>query len=50
MSLPYVYRYVGLLIQGIEEGGRIFKDGRLKVRDRITQINGTDLFGVDFTR
>ncbi|XP_060064667.1 partitioning defective 3 homolog [Ylistrum balloti] len=41
---------LGLLVQGIEPGGKIFKDGRLSVNDRIVTINGTSLHGVSFTR
>ncbi|XP_021343149.1 partitioning defective 3 homolog isoform X3 [Mizuhopecten yessoensis] len=41
---------LGLLVQGIEPGGKIFKDGRLRVNDRIININGTSLHGVNFAR
>ncbi|UYV61545.1 PARD3 [Cordylochernes scorpioides] len=38
----------GLVIQGIESGGRIHRDGRLAVGDRIVAVNGHSLRGVDF--
>ncbi|XP_033762101.1 partitioning defective 3 homolog isoform X3 [Pecten maximus] len=41
---------LGLLVQGIEPGGKIFKDGRLSVNDRIVTINGISLHGVSFAR
>ena len=40
----------GLVIQGIEPGGRIYKDGRLAVGDKISEINGTSLLNVDFNK
>lgn len=43
-------RDMGLVIQGIEANGRIYRDGRLAVHDRIIEINGTPLFDVDFTK
>lgn len=39
---------MGLVIQRIEPNGRVFKDGRLRPGDRIIEINGTSLIGVDF--
>jgi len=36
------------MVQNIEPGGRIEKDGRLKVHDRIIEINGQDLHNVTF--
>ena len=41
---------MGLVIQGIETGGRIYRDGRLKVQDRIVEINGTSLVDVQFNK
>ncbi|XP_041366906.1 partitioning defective 3 homolog [Gigantopelta aegis] len=41
-------RELGLMIQSIEQGGKIQRDGRLQVRDRITEINGVSLFNVNF--
>ncbi|KAL3831307.1 hypothetical protein ACJMK2_023076 [Sinanodonta woodiana] len=41
-------RETGLLIQSIEPGGRISRDGRIKAESRIVQINGTDLFQISF--
>jgi len=38
----------GLLIQGIEPGGRIDRDGRLAVADRILEINGSSLTDCPF--
>jgi len=43
-----ICRDVGLLIQGIEPNGRIHRDGRLRVHDRIIAINGISLVGTDF--
>ena len=41
-------RDLGLVIQGIEPGGRVFNDGRLKVMDRIVEINDQGLRDVKF--
>lgn len=38
----------GLVIQGIEPGGRIDRDGRLAVNDRITEINSYSLTEIPF--
>ncbi|XP_050439325.1 partitioning defective 3 homolog isoform X2 [Adelges cooleyi] len=38
----------GLLVQGIEPGGRVYCDGRLKVYDRIVEINGRSLLDQPF--
>ena len=38
----------GLLIQGIEPGGRIDRDGRLHVGDTIIEINGKSIVESDF--
>lgn len=40
----------GLLVQGVEPGGRISRDGRVQVRDRIVEINGHPLKDVPFHR
>lgn len=40
----------GLLVQGIEPGGRIDRDGRLAIYDRIVEINGTSLINMPFQR
>nr|XP_022910657.1 partitioning defective 3 homolog isoform X2 [Onthophagus taurus] len=40
----------GLLVQGIEPGGRIDRDGRLAVYDRIIEINGQNLLNMPFQR
>jgi partitioning defective protein 3 len=40
----------GLLVQGIEPGGRIDRDGRLAVYDRIIEINGLNLLNMPFQR
>lgn len=41
---------MGLVIQRIETNGRIFKDGRFRIEDRIIEINSVSLIGVDFIR
>ncbi|KAK3587877.1 hypothetical protein CHS0354_019766 [Potamilus streckersoni] len=41
-------RETGLLIQSIEPGGRISRDGRITAESRIVQINGTNLFQISF--
>lgn len=38
----------GLLVQGIEPGGRVHCDGRLQVYDRIVEINGRSLLDQPF--
>ncbi|XP_039296388.1 partitioning defective 3 homolog isoform X2 [Nilaparvata lugens] len=38
----------GLVVQAVEEGGRVDRDGRLKRGDRITQINGRSLIDQPF--
>ena len=40
----------GLTIQGIEPGGRIDRDGRLAVHDRIVEINGYSLLELPFSK
>ncbi|XP_076265971.1 par-3 family cell polarity regulator isoform X3 [Rhynchophorus ferrugineus] len=40
----------GLLVQGIEPGGRIDRDGRLAIFDRIVEINGQNLINIPFQR
>ncbi|KAK9890682.1 hypothetical protein WA026_012033 [Henosepilachna vigintioctopunctata] len=40
----------GLLVQGIEPGGRIDRDGRLEINDRIIEINGQNLLNMPFQR
>lgn len=40
----------GLLVQGVEPGGRVHRDGRIEVRDRIVEINGHPLRDVPFHR
>ena len=41
---------MGLLVQGVEDGGRVAKDGRLRENDRIIEINGQTLVDVSFSR
>jgi hypothetical protein len=41
---------MGLIIQQIEPNGRIFKDGRFQIGDRIIDINNKSLINVDFLR
>ncbi|KAJ1526892.1 hypothetical protein ONE63_008444 [Megalurothrips usitatus] len=38
----------GLLVQGIEPGGRVDRDHRLQVYDRIIEINGKNLLNMPF--
>lgn len=40
----------GLLVKGIEPGGRVDRDGRLAVGDRVVEINGENLIGMPFQR
>jgi hypothetical protein len=40
---------MGLIIQQIETQGRIFKDGRFRIGDRIIEINKKSLIDVNFT-
>ncbi|CAE1293693.1 PARD3 [Acanthosepion pharaonis] len=40
----------GLLLQRIEPGSKISRDGRLKTEDRIIEINGSNLMGISFDR
>ncbi|CAH1122583.1 unnamed protein product [Ceutorhynchus assimilis] len=40
----------GLLVQGIEPGGRIDRDGRLAIYDRIIEINGQNLINIPFQK
>ena len=41
---------LGLLVQGVEPGGRIHRDGRIAVQDRIVEINSHPLKDVPFQR
>lgn len=41
---------LGLLVQGVEPGGRIHRDGRIQVQDRIIEINHHPLKDVPFHR
>ncbi|XP_064647345.1 partitioning defective 3 homolog B-like isoform X2 [Lineus longissimus] len=43
-------RESGLIVQGIEPGGRIHRDGQLAVQDQIIEINETPLMDVSFTK
>jgi len=38
----------GLLVQAIEQGGRVDRDSRLQVYDRIVEINGRNLLNMPF--
>nr|CAD7257930.1 unnamed protein product [Timema shepardi] len=40
----------GILVQGIEPGGKIDRDGRLAIYDRIIEINGKNLLNMPFHR
>ena len=39
---------MGLVIQRIEPNARVYNDGRMRPGDRIIEINGRSLIGVDF--
>lgn len=41
-------RELGLLVQGVEPGGRIDQDGRIAVNDIIVSINGSNLVNKPF--
>ena len=41
---------MGLLVQGVEAGGRIHRDGRIAIQDRIIEINSHPLKDVPFHR
>ena len=41
---------MGLIIQRIEPNARIANDGRMRVGDRLIEINNLKLTGVDFIR
>jgi len=38
----------GLIVQSVEKGGRVDRDGCLSAMDKIVEINGTSLIGVPF--
>ncbi|CAG7830263.1 unnamed protein product [Allacma fusca] len=40
----------GLIVQGVEPGGRIDRDGRVQAGDKIIEINGHSLLGVPFQK
>ncbi|KAK8742498.1 hypothetical protein OTU49_001918 [Cherax quadricarinatus] len=40
----------GLLVEGVESGGRIARDGRIEVHDRIIEINGKPLNNITFQK
>jgi len=41
---------MGLSIHKLETGSRAHQDGRLHVGDRIKEVNGTSLAGVEYAR
>lgn len=43
-------RNQGLIVQSVEPGGRIDRDGRVQAQDKIVEINGKCLIGVQFTK
>ncbi|XP_076327498.1 partitioning defective 3 homolog isoform X3 [Tachypleus tridentatus] len=43
-------RNMGLVVHGVEPGGRVDQDGRLHVGDRIIDINGQSLLHVSFQK
>lgn len=40
----------GLLVEGVEPAGRIARDGRIQVHDRIVEINGRSLSNITFQK
>ncbi|KAK7086822.1 Partitioning defective 3, partial [Halocaridina rubra] len=40
----------GLLVEGVEPGGRIARDGRIEVHDKIIEINGKTLSNITFQK
>ncbi len=50
MVIVAISRNMGLVVQGVEPGGRIHKDGRLHPHDRIVEINGASLLDVTFNK
>ncbi len=40
----------GLLVQRIEANARVHADGRIREGDRLVEVNGASLIGVDFAR
>ncbi|KAK3864199.1 hypothetical protein Pcinc_030096 [Petrolisthes cinctipes] len=40
----------GLLVEGVEQNGRIARDGRIEVHDRIVEINGRHLNNITFQK
>ena len=40
----------GLLVEGVEPGGRIARDGRIEVHDKIIEINGRTLSNITFQK
>lgn len=40
----------GLLVEGVEPAGRIARDGRIQVHDRIIEINGRSLSNITFQK
>lgn len=43
-------RNQGLIVQSVEPGGRIDRDGRVQAHDKIIEINGKCLIGVQFQK
>lgn len=50
MRLHNLFRDMGLIIQRIEPGGRVSRDGRLQVADQIIEINRKNLVGLSFIK
>lgn len=48
LGIHLIPEHRGLIIQGVEPGGRIDRDGRLQAQDKIIEINGHSLLGVPF--
>ncbi|ODN05513.1 Partitioning defective 3 [Orchesella cincta] len=43
-------RNQGLIVQSVEPGGRVDRDGRVQAQDKIIEINGQYLVGVQFQK
>ena len=48
--IDVVSRNTGLVIHSIEPNSAMARDGRLHVGDRIIQVNGSSLNGLEFSR
>ena len=48
LGIHLIPEHRGLIIQGVEPGGRIDRDGRLHSQDKIIEINSHSLLGLPF--